>query len=399
MRILEINKFNFLKRGAEKHFLDLVSLLENEGHQVAVFSMKHEQNKKSPWENYFPSYVGYSREDSWKDKLKGLGRIFFSPESRGKIKKILDDFDPQIVHIHNIYHQISPSILGEIKKRNIPVVMTVHDYNLISPNYNLSFKGTDWEKLGKFKSLKFILRKGFKNSYIKSILAILEHFFVKLTKVYDKNIDLYISPSEFVKEKLISHGTKKEKIIVLPHFSTAKVRENTKETSGSVLYFGNISQEKGSQILLETIQDLREIDFQLAGQIEKDINFPKLSNLKNLGFLDQENLKKTIQESLFVISTSRLPETFGLTALEAIENGKPFVGFDSGALGEIIENSKEGFLCKTNIEFKEKIKKLYFDKNLRKEMSQNALKKAAFFGSERYKKRLLEIFKNLLTKK
>ncbi len=398
MKILEINKFNFLKRGAEKHFLDLITLLEEEN-EVAVFSMKHRKNKPTSWNKYFVSYVGYSKEDSWKDKIKGMGRIFWSFEARKKIRKILDDFNPQIVHIHNIYHQISPSILGEIKKRNIPIIMTVHDHNLICPNYNFSFQGIDWEKLGNFKTLKFIFKKGFKNSYFKSILAILEYFFNKATKVYERNIDLYISPSKFLKDSLVKYGIQEKKIIVLPHFANPDTVEHTEEKEDHVLYFGSISNEKGFQTLIETIKNLPEVNFKLAGQIEKESKIKNLPNLKFLGFLDQQELKKEIKKSSFVISASQLPETFGLTALEAIENGRPFVGFPSGAIPEIIEDLQEGFLCKTKKEFREKIKKLYFSKNLREEMSKNSFKKASFFDSEIYKKRLLEIFGNLLTKK
>jgi len=128
MKILEINKFHFVKSGADRHFLDLIKLLRSKGHEVAVFAMDHPKNEFSPWSKYFVSYVGYGEKDSLYHKAKGVFRMFYSLEARNKVNKLLDDFKPEIVHIHNIYHQISPSILSAIKKRGIPVVMTVHDY-------------------------------------------------------------------------------------------------------------------------------------------------------------------------------------------------------------------------------------------------------------------------------
>ena len=185
MKILEINKFNYLRRGAEKHYLDVVSLLKAGGHEVAVFSMDNPRNDFSPWKKYFVNYAGFEVQDSWLTKLKGLLRIY-SFEAKRKIGKLLDDFQPDIVHIHNIYHHISPSILGEIKKRKIPIVMTIHDYNLICPNYSLVSDGKNWEDLQENKFRTFVRQKYFKNSYLQSFLAYLEYAFNRFFEFYEK---------------------------------------------------------------------------------------------------------------------------------------------------------------------------------------------------------------------
>jgi UDP-N-acetylglucosamine:LPS N-acetylglucosamine transferase len=123
MKILEINKYYFVKGGAEKHFFDVIDLLKSAGNEVAVFSMAHNKNRQSEWNKYFVSEVGYTSEYSFGKKLKGIFRMFYSWEARKKINKVLDEFKPEIVHIHNIYHQLSPAILFEIKKRNIPITL------------------------------------------------------------------------------------------------------------------------------------------------------------------------------------------------------------------------------------------------------------------------------------
>ena len=116
MKILEINKFNYVQGGSDRHFQDLLGLLKSKGNEVAVFSMESPQNEFSPWKKYFVSYVGYGKGDTLWQKTVGVARMFYSFEAKRKIGKLLEDFQPDIVHIHNIYHQISPSILGEIKK-------------------------------------------------------------------------------------------------------------------------------------------------------------------------------------------------------------------------------------------------------------------------------------------
>jgi len=402
MKILEINKFNYLRRGAEKHFLDLASLLKENGNEVAIFSMDNPRNDFSPWKKYFVSYVGFGPEDSWKDKLKGLFRIY-SFEAKRKIGKLLDDFRPDVVHIHNIYHHISPSILGEIKKRKIPIVMTVHDYNLICPNYTLSSGGKDWEELGEEKRFwNFVRGKYFKDSYLQSFLAYLEFAFNRYFRFYEKSVDAYIAPSVFVGKKLVAGGIPAEKIIVLPHFAKNDLEGascDLRNRKKYAFYFGSISKEKNIPQLIEIFKDLPEVDLYLAGNLESGLQLPKAGNIRYLGFLNQLEIEKTIRNSMFVVSPSRLPETFGLIALEAIKNGKPFIGFDAGAYGEIIENNKHGYLCKSQEEMREKILQLATDEGLRILFSRYALERAADFSSNRYYRELMDIFRSQAERK
>ncbi len=399
MKILEINKFNYLKGGADRHFLDVVALLKSAGHNVAVFSMHSPKNIFSPWQKYFVSYVGYNRNDStlWQ-KIKGVGRMFYSFEAKNKMRKLLIDFQPDIVHIHNIYHQISPSILGEIKKQNIPIVMTVHDNKLVYPHY---LPERDSARVEDLKFWSFVARRKFKNSLVKSFLAALEFKAHRYFGMYAKNIDLYISPSQFTKTKLIAGGIATEKIIVLPHFSYQQDPSEEGEISSGekyVLHFGRLSKEKGVNRLIEIFKNLPRINLYLAGRIEDDLEIPKLKNIKYAGFQSPKELEKLIKNASLVVSTSKLWETFGLIALEAIVNGKPFIGFSGEAFAEIIEDGKSGYLVRNEKEMQEKIAELYENENLRKTFSQNALRRAKDFAAQDYLQKITALFKKLTDK-
>ncbi len=367
--------------------MDVVDLLKSKGHEVAVFSMDHPENLFSPWKKYFVSYAGFGAEDALYYKIKGLFRIY-SFEARRKIKRLLDDFQPDVVHIHNIYHHISPSILGEIKRRKIPVVMTIHDYNLVCPDYSLLCGGQEWEGIKGNKYVYFIKNKCFKNSRIQSFLAVIEFLFNKKCGFYKKYVDLYISPSKFAREKLIRGGMPAEKILVIPHFfieeSAVDAPRNKAIKENYVFHFGSLSKEKGVDKLIKIFQELPEINLYLAGKIERDLKMPEAKNIKYLGFLNPKKLENYIKNSLFVISLSKLPETFGLIALEALAKGKPFIGYAGGSFAEIVENEKTGYLCQNEKEIVEKIKKLAGDEGLRILFSQNAIKRSADFGSEKY---------------
>ncbi|MDO9231785.1 MAG: glycosyltransferase [bacterium] len=389
MKILEINKYNYPKGGADRHFLDITTLLREKGNEVAIFSMINAKNKTSSWKKYFVSYVGYNKNDSTLlQKIVGVCRMFYSFEARRKIKKILDDFQPDIVHIHNIYHQISFSIIREIKKRNIPIVMTVHDYHLISPD-----KDEFLENVGR-KYWKFIFVSK-KYSFSKKILLVLKTYFEDFCG-FKKQLDLLVSPSLFVAEKLKKWGIEKEKILILPHFIPNSFLKSIPEKSEGnyAFYFGRISAYKGVSELMETFRDLKNIKLFLAGEIEDDTRIISSENIIYLGKLNKEEVKRYIKNAKFCVSFSRLPETFGLTALESIALGKPFIGLDAGAYKEIIEQGKNGFICNNITEAKEKISQIStgeitFDEAKIAQIVQEK------FGQERYYQEFIEICKNL----
>ncbi|HHD92497.1 MAG TPA: glycosyltransferase [Candidatus Portnoybacteria bacterium] len=401
MKILEINKFNFSKGGDDKHFIDLVTLLRATGNEVAVFSMHHPNNEYSSWNKYFVSYVGNNHQVSTlKQRIKGGLRMFYSWEAKRKINQLLDNFQPDIVHLHNIYHQISPSILPEIKKRQIPIVMTLHDYNLICPNYSMDCRGISWGKMRNKSGLSFIKNRCFKNSYLKSFLAVLKFQFHKRLNIYEKNIDQYISPSQFTKNIFVKNGFPEDKISVLPHFYDPKNINEKSQIDISqkyILYVGRISNEKGAKRLEEVFKELKikNVSLYLAGKKDENFVVEKAENIKYLGFLSQRELVGYIKNALFIVSFSRLPETFGLCALEALANGKPFIGFNSGAYGEIIENGENGYICQNENEIKEKIKKLINNEKLRNLFSQKALKRAKEFNSCQYYEKIMKEFARL----
>lgn len=341
MNILEINKFYYLRRGAERHMLDVIRLFESQRHRVAVFAMHHSRNIPSSWERFFVSAVGYTAEDStvWQH-IVGIGRIFWSFEARRKIRQLLKEFQPDIVHIHNIYHQISPSILFPLKQSGATIVMTVHDYALISPD-----KDTYYDHIGQHY-WKFLFVK--KYSLIKRLLLILKMYFERFSGVYCKTVDVFIAPSRLVRQTLIRSGVDAHKIVVIPHFialqsTTLSITAEKKRQRPYALYFGSISEEKGVTDLVHIFDQLQK-PLVIAGSLESGLVLPQSDWVEYVGQQSRDELEKLIVRASCVVSASRLPETFGLIALETLSFGKPFFGLNRGALSEIIINNQNGFL-------------------------------------------------------
>ena len=164
MKILNINKFHFRNGGADSYYLDLGSALRKKGHTVIDFAMHDKRNEPSAYTKYFVSHIDLQNLRGLKAKAKGAARMIHSREAARQLEQLIKDMHPDIAHIHNIYHQISPSIFSILKKYHIPTVMTVHDFKLICPTYNLFAAGSICEKCKKHRYYQAALTKCNQNS-------------------------------------------------------------------------------------------------------------------------------------------------------------------------------------------------------------------------------------------
>ena len=142
MRILQVNKFIYRRGGAEGYMLDLATLLRGDGHTVEFFGMQHPRNDTVAYEAHFPSEVAFDAEAvGLAARSRSVARMMWSSTAHRGIAEVLDDFRPDVIHAHNVYHQLSPSVLRPGRRRNLPTVMTVHDYKLVCPTYQLLDNG------------------------------------------------------------------------------------------------------------------------------------------------------------------------------------------------------------------------------------------------------------------
>ncbi|MCX6795018.1 MAG: glycosyltransferase [Candidatus Falkowbacteria bacterium] len=370
MRILQANKFYYPKGGADKYFLDLTKALNAAGHETAVFAMADPRNLESPYSRYFASPVEFNG-GGLKDKLKIPGRMIYSREAKRKFARELDDFKPDIVHVHNIYHQLSPSILEAAKARGIPVVMHLHDYKLICPNYRLFTKGHICRKCLDEKSYLPCLTNNCYKSYLQSSLATLEMtIHHKWLHIYEKNLDLLIAPSEFMRRLVIESGWPAEKIITIynpaPKISEALLNteddllkndyQNDYPEEDYLLYFGRLAPEKGISDLAQAVKSGggrsgQKLHIVGAGPEEKNIRTEfgpeiKSGQIKLLGRLTGQSLNDEITKARAVVFPSIWPENMPLALLESLAQGKIVIASRVGGLPEIIKDKENGFLFK-----------------------------------------------------
>lgn len=355
MKILLANKFNFLGGGADKYFLDLANVLASKGHEVIKFCMQHPKNLPDKNEHYFVSYVDIAQKGIV-NKLRYAGRILYSFEAKRKFAELLKKEKPDLIHIHNIYHQISPSILSVAKKYNIPVVMHLHDYKLVSPNYSLFSNGQiDTSSVGGHYGRSFF-KKSFNNSYLQSLLVAKEMYLHhNILKIYERNVNFYIAPSEFMRNFVIKAGVPAHKVIHIPYFVAGIENDKPAYESGEeFLFYGRLSEEKGVDVLLRALTLVPVVRLKIIGEGKQRAALEKLASelgvserIKFLGALYNEDLKKEIRSSRAVIVPSIWYEVFGLVNVEAEALGKLVIASDIGGIKETMIPGISGWLFPT----------------------------------------------------
>ena len=355
MKILMIDKYYFIKGGAERCFFELKQLLESRGHKVVPFSMKHPKNFPSKYTPYFVENIDFN-PSSFIQKvytgIQSIERIIYSKQAQDRIRKLIRKTKPDIAHLHMIDHQISPSILSVLKNEGIPVVQTVHTYKPICPNYRLynERRGEICEKCINGSYYHAILTRCHKNSYFASMLVALEMYIHRSLKLYQRFIDLFIVPSQFIADKMINAGFDKKKIFLVYHFLNLKEYSYSKKNGNYFLYFGRLSQEKGLITLLKAMKKVKGSFLKIVGDgpmrpvLENYVQNNKLKNVEFLGSLDGEPLKEIISESSFVVVPSEWYENSPMVIYESFAIGKPVIGSRIGGIPEFIDHGQNGYL-------------------------------------------------------
>ncbi|MBU3107658.1 glycosyltransferase family 4 protein [Clostridium gasigenes] len=403
MKILMANKFYYIKGGSETYYFGLKNILEAKGHEVIPFAMKDERNFSSSYEKYFVDNIDYSNMNII-DKIKGASKIIYNFQAKRKIEEIINDTKPDLVHLHIFQHQISPSILHAIKRKNIPIIYTVHDLKSVCLNYKMLNNNNICEKCKGNKFYQCALNKCVKNSMFKSSINVLEGYLHELIGSY-KLIDMFVTPSEFYRDKLIEFGVPKNKIKFIPNFIDISKFKPSYKNDGYYLYLGRLSEEKGLNTLIRAFTNIPEAKLKIVGNgpiemdLKKYVNDNNILNIEFEGFKQGEELEYVIKNSKFVVIPSEWYENCPMSVIESMAYGKPVIGADIGGIPELIGNNC-GYIFKSGSvnDLTNKIKEtLYIDDKQLEERGKNARKRVEdLYGEEKHYCEILKNYKEII---
>lgn len=351
MRILAVNKYLYRRGGAESYLLDLTDLQRRRGDVVELFGMRHpEDSAPHPLSDTFPSYVEL---DPAPDGLRGLaaaGRMVWSVASARGMARALARVQPDVVHLHNVYHQLSPSILGPVRRAGVPCVMTLHDYKLACPSYQMLDHGELCDACVTGGTWHAAQRRCKGGSLAASSLLALESGLHRLTGAY-RGVDLFLSPSSFLAGVMRRAGVFPDRLRVVPHFAeVSPVRPDPERRSG-FLFAGRLSREKGVDVLIDAMGALPETArLSVAGDgpervaLERQAAAVAPGRVAFLGRLPKPDLQDLLQGSLASVLPARWNENQPMTVLEALGAGVPVVCTDLGGLPELVSHGVDGLV-------------------------------------------------------
>ena len=387
MKILLANKFYYRRGGDCIYMLNLEQLLKAHGHEVAVFAMDYPENLDTPWKKYFPKTMS---------KVKAFTRPFGDGETKRKFSQLLDDFQPDVVHLNNIHTQLSPVIAELAHGYGCRVVWTLHDYKLLCPRYDclreISGKLANCELCFNGNKKACLDYKCMKGSKLASFIGYREAEKWNRERL-EKATDVFVCPSQFMADKMVQGGFSNTKMKTICNFiDVEKCRfSNTQRTENTEKYYcfiGRLSHEKGTRTLIEAANQL---PYKLVviggGPLMDELKAVAKDNVEFVGFKQWDDIKQLVGKARFSVIPSEWYENNPLSVIEAQCLGTPVLGANIGGIPELTEYT---FVSGNVEDLKEKIEGMW---NATFDYKKLASESMARYDAESYYRQIMEVYK------
>jgi glycosyltransferase involved in cell wall biosynthesis len=345
--LLSVNNYYYGRGGAETVFFEHNRVFEAIGWQVVPFAMRHSKNLESEWSEYFVNEIEFGESYSLTGKFTRAAKVIYSFEARRNLSKLLDRAKPDVCHVHNIYHHISPSILGLLHDRGVPIVMTLHDLKLACPAYNMLAADGICERCKHGRVYNVLIHRCIKGSTTLSGVVLVESLLHRLLGSHEQ-VNRFVAPSRFYIEKLIEWGFDETRFRHIPNFVASERYAPNFSAGNTFVYLGRISPEKGLKTLVSAAAlagcsvrivgagpQLEELRL-LADRLRADVTF--------VGYLSGAALHDEVRAARALVLPSECYENAPMSVLEAYALGKPVIGARIGGIPEQIREGRTGFI-------------------------------------------------------
>lgn len=401
MRVLIANKFFFRNGGSEVVMFQERDYLQKKGMDVVDFAMADARNLDSPYSAYFVTNQSYDQaKQSILQRITTAAKLIHSSEAVRKIGELIDRERPDIVHCHNIYHQLTPSIIGAAKRRNVPVVLTLHDYKTVCPIHSrLRADHVCSDCLeGDFSNV--VRHRCADGSLSKSAVLYAEAVIQRYLGNYE-SVDIILAPSRFMAESVTKTRLRQERVQVLYNgIDTESIPASTID-SNYILYVGRLSRQKGVQTLLEAHSKMAhgmEMVVVGTGPMEDELR-ARYRRARFMGFLSGNALHKIIAEASVVVVPSEGYENCPMSVLEAMAAAKAVVACDIGGIPELVLNGKTGLLFSpgNHEQLRQCLQEIMGNPGLRSQLgTAGRMRVEERFSVDEHNRKLMQIYKRLL---
>ena len=332
MKVLVVHNFYQIAGGEDAVMQQEITLLKENANSVVQYTIDN---------HCINSFLG---------KIIVFLNVPFSFSQYFKMNKVLRVEKPDVVHVHNYFPLLSPSIFYACKKANIPVVHTLHNYRAVCPTALLMHDGKINEKSLNGSSWWTVFKKVYRNSFLGSFTLACMVELHKHIGTWQTKVDRFIALTEFSRDKYIEAGWPIDKVVVKPNFIDDPFNKQIQmnKEGGYALYIGRLSEEKGIDILLNAWSKCK-LPLKIIGNgpLQEYVEQKSLVNIEYLGRKDKPEVINFITNADFIIMPSTCYETFGMVIIEAFACGIPVIVSRLGSLQTIIENNMTGLHFET----------------------------------------------------
>jgi len=387
MRVLLVNDIIRDAGGAEVVVKSLKELLERDGHEVLTYG-----------------------DDRDSETFGTFFSRWFSINHYLKVQKIIRDFKPDIVHVHNCNRYISPSVCVAAKRMGVPVIMTIHDFHIVCPLTWMVFEDKKPCKHGfgsiclKSSCYSFFPNASFGFKLLKWLKVYLHRIILK------RYVDHFTCPSRILTE-WFGNSLDLRNVSYVPNFTKIIAdKPDTKSSSNDLLFVGRLSVEKGVDILLDALKLVSDMsidymmkivgDGALRKELEEKVGKLGLSdNVVFLGRIPNDELKFYYADSCCVVMPSIWMENNPIVAFEAMVSSSMIIASNIGGFPDLVEDSVTGLLFNPgdSKDLSEKIMQVINDPEKTAEMGRAGhLKLSDEFTAEKHLEKTMEIYKSIL---
>jgi glycosyltransferase involved in cell wall biosynthesis len=350
MRILHVNKFFDFHGGAETYLHRIMEGQRAAGHDVHVFSTRTEKNIPTPDSKFFVKRWNMDRSDGARRDISKAMDFLWNRVAERAMGEMIRVVKPEVIHLHNIYHHLSTSILAPIRMHHIPCVQTLHDYKLACPNYKMFTEGKPCERCRGGKYREMISHNCFGN-FSANLLGVLEKNMTHARQSYEKTVSLFLCPSHFLLERMENWGEPKKQLRYMPN-PTELADTPAQRGGGYLLFAGRLSPEKGLDGFLKAALRIPEMPVKIVGRGPEEVALQRLvrehhgTNIEFLGFRTPKELTEIRRRAEAVVLPSIWYENASLSLLEALGDGLPCLTTRIGGNPELVEDEVNGLLVK-----------------------------------------------------
>jgi len=350
VKILVANKFWYRRAGLERVMFDEIAWLQDAGHEIAHFSTRHPENDASPWSDYFAPYleIGPQTNLTTREKTIAARRMFWSAVAGRQFARLLRNFRPDVVHVHGIHRQISPSILVEARRAGVPVVQTLHDYHPICASGDLLLGGRracDPPRCGPIDVVPCLVHRCVHRSGVRSALGAGDLLWRRWVVHQERLVDAFISPSRYLARVVAAGGIRHRPIHVLPNAIPAPERLPDVSTGDYVVYAGRLSREKGLGTLMRAAEAAR-VPLVVAGTgpLEESLRAEAPQGVRFVGRVPGDEVDRLLAGSRAAVVPSEWAENAPMAVLEPMVLGRPVIATRIGGIPEQIRDGVDGVL-------------------------------------------------------